>query len=132
VTTGAPKRYYRLSYKKQGSPDSDLKYIDADLRDTKVDKLTLTSSDQFLGPQTVNGMTTLYEVRNRSAYYWYNPDWIGSWWTPPVEDDTNTYVLRLESVRRKRGLPRYRIGSGGLSRWHGDTPSAAAADDGSL
>ena len=96
LATGAPKRYYRLSYAKQGSVDADFKYIDADLRDTRVDKLTLTSSDHFLGPQPVNGTTTLYEVRGRDAYYWYNPDWIGSWWTPPVEEDTATYVLRLE------------------------------------
>ena len=96
LATGAPKRYYRLSYAKQGSADADFKFIDADLRDTRVDKLTLINSDHFLGPQPVNGTTTLYEVRNRDAYYWYNPDWIGSWWTPPVEEDTATYVLRLE------------------------------------
>ncbi len=96
LATGAPKRYYRLSYAKQGSADADFKFIDADLRDTLVDKLTLINSDHFLGPQPVNGTTTLYEVRNRDAYYWYNPDWIGSWWTPPVEEDTSTYVLRLE------------------------------------
>lgn len=96
LATGAPKRYYRLSYAKQGSADADFKFIDADLRDTQVDKLTLISSDHFLGPQPVNGTTTLYEVRGRDAYYWYNPDWIGSWWTPPVEDDTATYILRLE------------------------------------
>jgi len=96
LATGAPKRYYRLSYAPQGSADSEFKFIDADLRDTRVDKLTLTSSDHFLGPQPVNGTTTLYEVRNRDDFYWYNPDWIGSWWTPPVEEDTGTYVLRLE------------------------------------
>ncbi len=96
LASGAPKRYYRLSYAKQGSADADFKFIDADLRDTQVDKLTLISSDHFLGPQPVNGTTTLYEVRGRDAYYWYNPDWIGSWWTPPVEDDTATYILRLE------------------------------------
>lgn len=96
LATGAPKRYYRLSYALQGSADADFKFVDADLKDTRVDKLTLTSSDHFLGPQPVNGTTTLYEVRNRNDYYWYNPDWIGSWWTPPVETDTGTYALRLE------------------------------------
>lgn len=96
LATGAPKRYYRLSYAPQGSADSAFKFIDADLRDTRVDKLTLTSADHFLGPQPVNGTTTLYEVRNRDDFYWYNPDWIGAWWTPPVEEDTGTYVLRLE------------------------------------
>jgi hypothetical protein len=96
LATGAPKRYYRLSYAPVGSADADFKFIDADLRDTRVDKLTLTSSDHFLGPQPVNGTTTLYEVRNRDDHYWYNPDWIGSWWTPTAEEDTGTYVLRLE------------------------------------
>ncbi len=96
LATGTPVRYYRLSYATQGSADADFKFIDANLSDTRVDKLTLTSSDYFLGPKLVNGTTTLYEVRNRSAYYWYNPDWIGSWWTPPVEADTGTYILRLE------------------------------------
>ncbi len=96
LATGAPKRYYRLSYAPMGSADADFKFIDADLRDTRVDKLTLVSSDHFLGPQPVNGTTTLYEVRNRADDYWYNPDWIGSWWTPTAEEDTGTYVLRLE------------------------------------
>lgn len=96
LATGAPKRYYRLSYARQGSADSEFKFIDADLRDTRVDKLTLTSSDHFLGPQSVNGTTTLYEVRNRDDFYWYNSESIGHWWTLPVEEDTGTYVLRLE------------------------------------
>lgn len=96
LATGAPKRYYRLSYKKRGAPDTDFKFIDSTLSDTKVDKATLTSSDQSLGPQTVGTTTTLYEVRNRNDFYWYNPDRIGSWWTPPVEEDTAVYVLRLE------------------------------------
>lgn len=118
LATGAPKRYYRLSYAKQGSADADFKFIDADLSDTRVDKLTLTSSDYPLGPQPVNGTTTLYEVRNRSNYYWYNPDWIGSWWTPPVEDDSATYVLRLELfdengvyLKTASGLVDYRDGT---------------------
>jgi len=96
LSTGAPARYYRLSYKKQSSPDTDFKYIDADLTDTRVDKATLFATDYPLGPKPIGTTTTLYEVRNRNDYYWYNPDWIGSWWTPPVEDDTNTYILRLE------------------------------------
>ena len=118
LATGAPKRYYRLSYAKQGSADADFKFIDADLSDTRVDKLTLTSSDYPLGPQPVNGTTTLYEVRNRGNYYWYNPDWIGSWWTPPVEEDTATYVLRLELfdengvyLKTASGLVDYRNGT---------------------
>ena len=96
LATGAPKRYYRLSYAIQGSADADFKFIDTDLKDTCVDKVTLTSSDHFLGPQPVNGTTTLYEVRNRDDYYWYNPDWIGRWLTGSVEENTGLYDLRLE------------------------------------
>ena len=96
LSTGVPRRYYRLSYARQGSAAADFKFIDTDLSDTQVDKLTLTSTQHFLGPQPVNGTTTLYEVRNRDDFYWYNPDWIGSWWTPPVEDRSATYILRLE------------------------------------
>ena len=94
LADGVPARYYRLSYAKQGS--SSFKYIDADLVDTRVDKATLFSDDYALGPKTVNGTTTLYEVRNRAGYYWYNPDWIGTWNTELAEEDTGTYVLRLE------------------------------------
>ncbi|MBK8814695.1 MAG: hypothetical protein IPN42_03940 [Methylococcaceae bacterium] len=116
LATGAPARYYRLSYKKQGS--SDFKYIDANLTDTRVDKATLLATDHPLGPQTVGTTTTLYEVRNRSNFYWYNPDWIGNWWTPPVEEDTDTYILRLEVfdengvyLNTASGLVDYRDGS---------------------
>lgn len=94
LADGSPNRYYRLSYAKQGS--SNFKYIDTDLTDTRVNKVTFMSEDYRLGPQPVNGTTTLYEVRNRDDYYWYNPDWIGSWSTALAEEDTGTYVLRLE------------------------------------
>ena len=94
LADGVPKRYYRLSYAKQGS--SNFKYIDADLTDTRVNKVTLMSESYNLGPQPVNGTTTLYEVRNRAGYYWYNTDWIGTWSTALAEADTGTYVLRLE------------------------------------
>ena len=119
LASGAPKRYYRLSYARQGSADADFKLIDANLIDTRVDKLNPpTSSDYFLGPQQVNGTTTLYEVRNRNDYYWLNLDWIGSWWTPPVEEDTATYILRLElfdengvHLKTASGLVDYRDGT---------------------
>ncbi|NHZ96098.1 hypothetical protein [Massilia sp. CCM 8734] len=96
LASGAPARYYRLSYKKQGQADSAFKFVDADLSDTRVDKSTYLSSDHKLGPYPVNGTNALYEVRNRTAYYWYNPDWIGYWNTVPVEAGSDTYVLRLE------------------------------------
>ena len=96
LASGAPKRYYRLSYARQGSTDAEFKFVDTDLKDTRVDKLAFTSSDHFLGPQAVNGTTTLYEVRNRADHYWYNPDRIGRWLTSSVEETTGTYVLRLE------------------------------------
>lgn len=95
LTTGAPMRYYRLSYARQGS--SDFKFIDVDLDDTRVTKTSpYVSQSHKLGPYTVNGVPSLYEVRNFSDYYWYNPDWIGTWYSWLAEQDTGTYVLRLE------------------------------------
>ena len=98
LATGAPKRYYRLSYAKQGSAVFD-KFIDVDLNDTRVSKATLISDSHKLGPYTippVNGTPGLYEVRNFSDYYWYNPDWLGIWQSTLAEEDTGQYVLRLE------------------------------------
>lgn len=95
LATGAPKRYYRLSYAKQGSSAFD-KFIDDDLNDTRVSKATLFSETHKLGPYTVNGTSGLYEVRNFGNYYWYNPDLIGLWQSTRAEEDTGKYVLRLE------------------------------------
>jgi hypothetical protein len=94
LSSGAPMRYYRLSYAKSGS--TDFKFVDADLHDTRVSKITLFSEDHKLGPYTVNGTPSLYEVRNFSDYYWYNPDWLGTWLSTLAEEDTGQYVLRLE------------------------------------
>lgn len=94
LASGAPLRYYRLSYAEQGS--SNFKPITADLSDTRVDKVTNFSEDHYLGPLTVNGVPALYEVRNSDDYLWYNPDWLGTWHTLGAEDDTGTYILRLE------------------------------------
>ncbi len=94
LTTGAPMRYYRLSYARHGS--SDFKFIDVDLDDTRVDKVSLLSQSHKLGPHTINGVPSLYEVRNFSDYYWYNPDWVGSWHSWLAEEDTDKYLLRLE------------------------------------
>ena len=93
LSTGAPARYYRLSYRKGAEP---WKTVDAPLADTRVNKGTLFSESHSLGPLTVNGVPGLYEVRNFGAFYWYNPDWIGTWATPGVEPDTGLYTLRLE------------------------------------
>jgi hypothetical protein len=38
----------------------------------------------------------LYEIRDSTHYYWYNPDLIGTWHTPPIEADTGLYTLQLE------------------------------------
>lgn len=95
LTTGAPMRYYRLSHAKQGS--SDFKFIDVDLNDTRVTKTSpYVSQNHKLGPYTINGVPCLYEVRNFSDYYWYNPDWIGTWHSWLAEQDTDKYLLRLE------------------------------------
>jgi hypothetical protein len=94
LTTGAPARYYRLSYAKQGS--SEFTPVTASLSDTRVAKSTLLSETHLIGPKTVNGVPALYEVRNFSDYYWYNPDWIGTWNSQLAETDTGTYLLRLE------------------------------------
>lgn len=94
LTTGAPARYYRLSYAKHGS--SEFTPVTAPLADTRVAKSTLFGETHTLGPNTVNGVPALYEVRNFSDYYWYNPDWLGTWYSWLVETDTDKYVLRLE------------------------------------
>ncbi len=94
LSDGSPARYYRLSYAKQGS--STFTPITAGLSDTRVNKGTLFSDTHTLGPQTVNGVPALYEVRNFDDYYWYNPDWIGTWHSWLAEEDTGAYILRLE------------------------------------
>lgn len=94
LSDGSPPRFYRLSYARQGS--SEFTPLTAPLEDTRVAKATLSSESHNLGPVTINGVSALYEVRDFDGYHWYNPDWIGSWYTPVVEDDTGTYILRLE------------------------------------
>jgi len=114
-----PYYYYRLSYAKQGSSDAQFKAVDATLSDTRVDKATLNAHGHKLGPFEVNGVPALYEVRNFQDYYWYNPDWIGTWRSQLAEDDTDTYVLRLElfdkngnKLNTASGLVDYRNGAG--------------------
>jgi hypothetical protein len=92
LTNGATPRYYRLSYRKGSGAFVP---ITTPLSDTRVAKTTLNSETHALGPQTVNGTTALYEVRDFTNFYWYNPDWIGDWDTT-METDTDLYTLRLE------------------------------------
>ena len=114
-----PYFYYRLSYAKQGSSDADFKFIDVDLNDTRVAKATLIGQSHKLGPYNVSGTPSLYEVRNFNDYYWYNPDWLGIWKSLLAEEDTDTYILRLEVFDRNgsklntvSGLVDYRNGAG--------------------
>ncbi|SNQ61872.1 hypothetical protein [Candidatus Methanoperedens nitratireducens] len=93
LSDGVPLRYYRLSYSKDGV---NFTPITASLADTRVNKATLVSESHTLGPQAVNGVPALYEVRNFAGYYWYNPDWIGTWHSWLAEADTDKYILRLE------------------------------------
>ncbi|MFN0191748.1 MAG: hypothetical protein ACKVP5_07195 [Aestuariivirga sp.] len=94
LTTGAPMRYYRLSYAVSGS--SEFTPITVPLGDTRVAKGAPNGQSHTLGPLTINGTPALYEVRNFSDYYWYNPDWLGTWYSWIAEADTGKYVLRLE------------------------------------
>lgn len=94
LSTGAPKRYYRLRYRK-GAIGS-FTDITRSLDDTRVHKSTFVSEDTHLGPFTVGGVDNLYEIRDSTHYYWYNPDLIGTWHTPPIEADTGLYTLQLE------------------------------------
>jgi len=91
LTTGA--FYYRLSYKKGANPFTPIIYP---MSDTRVDKITLSSDVHSLGPQTVNGTPSLYEIRDMTNYYWYNPDKIGWFDSASVEGDSALYTLRLE------------------------------------
>lgn len=93
LTTGAPKRYYRLTYRKGGDP---FRPIRSPLADTRVNKLSFVSEQVALGPQIVNGVPDLYEIRNMSDYYWYNPDKLAWWNTEDVELDEGLYMVRLE------------------------------------
>lgn len=94
LSAGAPARYYRLSYSRQGS--DEFTPVTAALDDHRVEKGTWLKETHALGPQTVNGQPALYEVRNCADYYWFNPDWLGTWHTWLAEEDTGKYTLRLE------------------------------------
>jgi hypothetical protein len=126
LSDGSPARYYRLSYAKKPNPvvnppDAAFTPIPAPpggFYDTRVSKVGLVSQTHFLGPKPVGSQTGLYEVRNFSDFYWYNPDWIGTWYTSLAEEDTGLYVLRLEvfdengnKLNTSSGLVDYRDGT---------------------
>ncbi|HMD87745.1 MAG TPA: hypothetical protein VKF38_01155 [Anaerolineaceae bacterium] len=92
LSTGAPKRYYRLSTKKGVNSFKPITYP---LSDTRVDS-SLNTEIYALGPQTVNGVQNLYEVRDTTHYSWYNLDKIGWWDSASDEPDTGFYTIRLE------------------------------------
>ncbi|HED35782.1 MAG TPA: hypothetical protein ENJ08_16435 [Gammaproteobacteria bacterium] len=114
-----PYFYYRLSYARQDSSDDDFVFIDRGLSDTRVAKSTLDAETHKLGPYTVNSEASLYEMRNFNDYYWYNPDWIGQWRSWLAEEDTGTYILRMEAfdkdgnkLNSASGSVDYRNGAG--------------------
>ncbi len=126
--------YYRLSYAPLGSADDEFKFIDANLSDTRVDKGSLNAQSHKLGPYTVNGVPSLYEVRNFDGYYWYNPDWIGRWASRYAEADTSTQILRLEvfdkngvHIQSAVGSVDYRNGAG-IGNGTPPTPLPAMVD----
>lgn len=94
LSTGAPKRYYRLSTARAGT--SHFVPLAAPLYDTRVSKTTFVSDSYALGPHTVNGVNALYEVRDKSNFHWYSPDLLAVWNTHLTEEESATYVLRLE------------------------------------
>lgn len=93
LSTGAPKRYYRLSFSSDGINFTNFSYP---MSDTRVNKLTFASDTYALGPQVVGTTPGLYEVRNMNDYYWYNPDKLAWWNTLANEADQNLYTVRLE------------------------------------
>jgi len=112
-----PFFYYRLSYATQGSSEKVFKYINTTLTDTRIDKTTLTGQSHKLGPYDVNGVYSLYEVRNFNDYYWYNPEQLGIWHS--LLAGNGAYLLRLEvfdkdgnKLNTSSGLVNYRNGAG--------------------
>ncbi|MFA6921351.1 MAG: hypothetical protein WC216_05870 [Gallionella sp.] len=90
--------YYRLSYAKHGS--SDFTPINEPLTDTRFKKNTLQGETHALGPISVDDIPAMYELRNFEDYFWYNPDWLGTWQSWLTEANTGKYVLRLEVFDR--------------------------------
>ncbi|MDP1864334.1 MAG: hypothetical protein Q8K52_10560 [Thiobacillus sp.] len=102
LTSGAPKRYYRLSYKSglaNADPNDNTGFIPIDypLTDTRVNKITFDSEVVTIGPQPpVNGVSGLYEIRNTANYYWYKRDQLGWLTTEALGLADGLYTVRLE------------------------------------
>jgi len=102
LSSGAPKRYYRLSYKPgpaNADPNDNSGFIPITypLSDTRVNKVTFDSEVVPIGPQPpVNGVPGLYEIRNTDDYYWYNRDKLGWLTTEDLGLADGLYTLRLE------------------------------------
>jgi hypothetical protein len=101
LSLGGPQFYYRLSIAGPTTGGA-FKNIKTKLTDTRVNKATLFSDDYDLGPFTVGTTEHLYKVRDTANFYWYNQDWIGSWYTSWAGDldtlvpDEGQYTVRLE------------------------------------
>lgn len=104
LTEAADPYYYRLSIGKgKGATAGPFTPITSNLADTRVNKFSFFSESHTLGPLVVNGQPALYEVRNMKDYYWYWPDLVGYWFTPPDVPDEGLFTVRLE-VFDKNGV----------------------------
>jgi hypothetical protein len=104
LTEAVDPYYYRLSIGKgKGATVGPFTPITSNLADTRVNKFSFFSESHTLGPLVVNGQPALYEVRNMKDYYWYWPDLVGYWFTPPDVPDEGIYTVRLE-VFDKNGV----------------------------
>jgi hypothetical protein len=101
LSAGGTQYYYRLSIAGPTTGGA-FKDIKVQLSDTRVNKATLFSESHDLGPFTRGTTDNLYEVRDTATYYWYNQDWIGTWYTNWAGDidtfvpDEGLYTVRLE------------------------------------
>lgn len=111
LKSGAPKRYYKLSYAKVGSggatpPDASFSPITTPLSVLRA-SFTGPFHTYTLGPHTVNTTSFLYEVQDLN-HWWITP-WesvphltvaggvvLGQWQTRSFETDEGTYILRME------------------------------------
>jgi len=93
LTESANPYYYRVSVSKNGGA---FNLLSDSLSDTRVDKISLQSESYVLGPNVINGVPGLYEIRNTKNYYWYFPDLVSVWNSAATEPDHGTYTVRLE------------------------------------
>lgn len=115
LSEGPGPYYYRISVSKRGGLFT---ILNAPLSDTRVNKITLLSESYALGPQIINSVSGLYEIRNTQNYYWYYPDLVGVWDTITNEPDHDRHVVRLEvfdknGVKQNSAAVDYRDGTAG-------------------